>query len=404
MGTTVEDFLGLLEPAGDELLRHLPPYDPDGTLALSERLRSEGCPDTLVAAALTQSRLRARARAKFGPDADRLFFTDTGLQQATRRNVALGHARRFAERAAETGASGSAGAPMLDLCCGVGGDLLTLAASGLDVTGVDSDPLTVEMARANLAALGLGEHARVRLGDATDLDASSLRDVSGLFVDPARRSGRGRTFNARATSPPFDDVVALAALVPATGAKLAPGIPHELVSAGTEAEWVSDGGDVVECALWFGPLAGPVRRRATLLPAGDTVTGDGTSRGEVGPVQRFLHEPDGAVIRAGLVAEVAAALGATLLDPTIAYLSAPGPATSPFVTTYEVLDVMPFGLKRLRTALRERRVGRLTVKKRGSAVDPDQLRRQLRLAGDQEATVVLTRVAGAQTVLVVTPR
>lgn len=404
MGTPVEDFQALLEPAGRELLRRLPPYDPDVTLALSERLRAEGCPDTLVAAALTQSRLRARARAKFGPDADRLFFTDTGLQQATRGDVATGHARRFAELAAATGSGGLPYAPVLDLCCGIGGDLLALAASGLDVTGVDVDPLTVEMARANLAALGLGERARVRLGDATDLDAASLGGVTGIFVDPARRSGRRRTFNARATRPPFDDVVDLAGLVPATGAKLAPGLPHELIPTGTEAEWVSESGDVVECALWFGPLAGLAPRRATLLPAGDTVTGDGSGRGAVGPVRRFLHEPDGAVIRAGLVAEVADGLGATLLDPTIAYLSAAGPATSPFVTTYEVLDVMPFGLKRLRAALRERRVGRLTVKKRGSAVDPDQLRRQLRLSGAEEATIVLTRVAGEQTVLVVAPR
>jgi hypothetical protein len=191
--------------------------------------------------------------------------------------------------------------------------------------------------------------------------------------------------------------------VPATGAKTAPGLAHDLLPAGTEAEWVSVGGDLVECAVWWGPLASGVARRATLLPGGATVTGDGSARAPVGPVGRYLHEPDGAVIRSGLVAEVADPLGASLLDSTIAYLSTPGPVSSPFLTSYEVLEVVPFHLKRLRALLRDRGVGRLTVKKRGTAVVPEDLRTRLRLAGDAEATIVLTRVAGAQTVLLVEP-
>jgi hypothetical protein len=195
----------------------------------------------------------------------------------------------------------------------------------------------------------------------------------------------------------------MAERVPATGAKLAPGIPHAVLPAGTEAEWVSVGGDVVECAMWCGPLASAAPRRATLLPSGATVTGTGSARAPVGPVGRWLHEPDGAVIRAGLVAEVAEPLGATLLDATIAYLSTQEAVSTPFARSYEVTDVLPFGLKRLRTLLRERGVGAVTVKKRGSAVEPEALRRQLRLRGDAHATVVLTRVAGAPTVLLVEP-
>jgi len=226
-----------------------------------------------------------------------------------------------------------------------------------------------------------------------------------VFVDPARRTGRGRTFDPRAYSPPLGAVVEMSRSVAATGAKVAPGIPHGALPAGTEAEWVSDGGDVLECGLWFGPLGDPrVARRATLLPAGATVTGAGMRRAPVGPVGRWLHEPDGAVIRAGLVAEVAEPLGAVLLDPTIAYLTTTEAVATPFATSYEVTDVLPFSLKRLRTLLRSRGVGSLTVKKRGTAVQPEILRRQLRLSGDAEATIVLTRVAGEQTVLVVNPQ
>ena len=164
---------------------------------------------------------------------------------------------------------------------------------------------------------------------------------------------------------------------------------------------MSDGGDVVECALWCGPLATGVRRRATLLPSGATLTGDGTRAGLAGPVGRYLVEPDGAVIRAGLVAEAADLVDGRLLDPTIAYLTCDQRPATPFGTAYEVTDVLPFGLKRLRTLLRERGVGRLTVKKRGTAVQPEELRKQLRLQRRRGGDVVLTRIAGQQSVLVV---
>lgn len=386
----VSSLRALLTPEGRRLLDRIPAYDPLTALSVGAALRREGYDDGLVATAMTQARLRARARVKFGDDAARLFLTEDGLQQATRPSVAALHVSRYA-------GAGS----VLDLCCGIGGDLLPMAAAGLRVTGVDRDPLTAEVARANIEALGVQRQADVRCADVAQVD---LDGVAAVFVDPARRGRGRRTFDPRSYSPPFDAVLALADAVAATGAKLAPGFPHDVLPPGVEAEWVSDGGDVVECALWFGPLGGAVARRATLLPAGVTVTGDGSRRAPVGPVGRWLHEPDGAVIRSGLVAEVAEPLGATLLDPTIAYLTTAAPCATPFATSYEVTDVLPFGLKRLRSLLRSRGIGTLTVKKRGSAVAPEALRRQLRLSGDGEATIVLTRVAGEQSVLIVTPR
>ena len=382
----------LLEPAGARLLSDLPPYDESAALSTAARLRRDGHDEALVAAALTQARLRARARTKFGAEADRMLFTAAGLEQATRPAVADRHGARFA-------AAGVAS--VADLCCGIGGELPAFAAAAERVVGVDRDPLTAEVARANVAARGVSDRVEVRCDDVTTLD---LDGWQGAFIDPSRRSAGGsRAFDPKAYSPPYDFVLDLAATVPATGAKLAPGIAHSALPAEAEAEWVSDGGDVVECALWFGPLASGVRRRATVLPSGASLTGSGQGRGDVGPVARFLYEPDGAVIRAGLVAEAAALVDGTLVDPSIAYVTSDAAVATPFLSAYEVTDVLPFGLKRLRSLLRSRGVGRLTVKKRGSAVTPEELRRQLRLSGPEEATVVLTRVAGAQSVLVVRP-
>jgi hypothetical protein len=209
-------------------------------------------------------------------------------------------------------------------------------------------------------------------------------------------------FDPAAYSPPWDFLLGLARTVPRAAFKVAPGIDHALVPPGAEAEWISDGGDVKEAALWCGDLAG-VPRRATLLPSGATLTGTGEELAPVGEVGEWLYDPDGAVVRAHLVAELAETLDATTVDPTIAYLTSAALVGTPFAQAYRVDEVMPFSLKRLRAALRARGVGRVEIKKRGSALDVEQLRRDLRLSGDAGATVVLTRVAGKPTVLLCTP-
>jgi hypothetical protein len=133
------------------------------------------------------------------------------------------------------------------------------------------------------------------------------------------------------------------------------------------------------------------------------LTGTGAQEAPVGPVRRFLYDPDPAVVRAHLVAELAADLDATLADPSIAYLYGDQARPTPFARCLEITDVLPFSLKRLRALLRERRVGRVEIRKRGSALEPEKLRRDLRLSGDEAAGLALTRVAGAPMVLVCRP-
>ncbi|TDQ51421.1 hypothetical protein EV190_11125 [Actinorugispora endophytica] len=351
----------------------------------------------LVNAALTQARLRRRAREKFGPLADRLFFTPDGLEQATRSPVATHRARRLAERVAPDSA-----APVGDLCCGIGADLIALAGAGLAVEGVDLDPLTVAVAGANIEAAGLSALARVREGDVA---STRPGDYSAVFCDPARRGRRGRIFDPRAYSPSWDTVLGLARSAPAACVKAAPGIPHELIPDDASTEWISVDWEVKEAALWFGALSdesaapGPARR-ATLIrtrtgapgPEVTTLAGRGLGAPPVSAPLRYLYEPDGAVIRSHLVAEAADAVDGALIDPAIAYITSDSLVRTPLCRAYEVTEVMPFSLKRLRAALRERRAGRVTIKKRGSAVDVDKLRRDLRPSGPEAVVVVLTRI------------
>ena len=386
----------LLSRDGWALLGALPPYDEDRAMALAERLRREGIDPRLVAGALTQSRLRAQGRAKFADFADGMLFTPTGLEQATRLSVGARHARRYQ----------AAGCTLVaDLTCGIGGDAMAMAALGLPVLACDVDELTAAVATVNLRHF---PDARVRHADGLALDLAA-EGVDGVFADPARRTAQGRrTHDPGAYTPPLDSVLAVRGRVPSLGVKVGPAIPHGAVPADAEAQWVSVDGDVVEAGLWFGPLAPDGPGRSALVVRGATATtvrdsGDGPTRPPVGPLGSYLYEPDGAVIRAGLVGVVAEQVQGRLLDATIAYVTSDALAPTDVATAYRVLDALPFGLKRLRTALRERGVGRLTIKKRGTAVVPEQLRRQLDLRGDAEATIVLTRVAGSQQVLVVEP-
>ncbi|QSR29836.1 SAM-dependent methyltransferase [Nocardioides sp. S5] len=388
----IETLDWLQTPEGGRLLVHAAqawadhPGDPVRVASVVRRLEPDA---EKAAAATTQARLRERAVAKFGAAAPLMFFTPDALEQATRSRVADHRAARLAAAIPD----GS----VIDLGCGIGGDLLAFARAGLVAAGIDQDPVRVAMARANLAALGLP--GAVQVGDATTVDVSGF---GAAFADPARRGGRGRVFDVDGWTPPWAwvlDLLRRRALV-----KVAPGIGHDLVPPGVEAEWVSDGGEVKEAVLWSPDLS-TTDRRATVIGEGGlaTLTQEDDPGAEVRAVGDYLYEPDGAVIRAGLVTAVAAGVGGGLLDPHIAYVTSDEPFRTPFARGYRVLEHLPYREKQLRAALHERGVGRLTIKKRGVQVVPEELRKRLALKGDAEATLVMTRVAGQGTALLVEP-
>ncbi|SNS87284.1 Methyltransferase domain-containing protein [Asanoa hainanensis] len=382
------DLHDLRTPDGEAALAAATDLAGGDPLAAAAALRSAGVPPDLAAAALTQATLRRQAVAKFGASASGMFFTRAGLEQATRSVVA----RRRSARLVAAGVRSLA-----DLGCGIGADSLAAARAGLRVVGVELDPATAAVAAANGAGL-----FSVVQGDATTFDVSGF---DAVFCDPARRSSGGRrVFDPSAYSPSWDFVSGLAARFPRVAVKVAPGFDHARVPAGAETELVSVDRDVVEATLWCGALA-EVPRRATVLRAGvaHSLTGSGLSAAPVGPVGGYLYDPDGAVVRAGLVAEFASTVGGRLGDPTIAYVWADAPVPTSLGRCFAVTDVVPFSLKRLRTLLRSRDVGTVEILKRGSALDPAQFRRDLRLAGQASISLLLTRVAGAPVAVLATP-
>jgi len=395
----------VLQPGGWALLNSLPPYREEDALRQAARLREAGHAPELVSAVLTQSKLRTRAADKFGEFASSMLFTPHGLEQATRLPVAAMHAERF-QRAGV--------ASVADLGCGIGGDAMALAGLGIDVQAVDRDPLAVAVATVNLLPF---PHARARLGRAEGHDP---HDTEGIWLDPARRAparaGTRRLHDPEEYEPPLSTVIDLARRLGRDGgagplgAKLGPGIDRDAVPDDVEMQWLSFHGQVLEVTAWFGPLA-----REGVLSSAVLVDRRGAHRLDrragaaadpvPGPLGDHLYEPDGAVIRAGLIGTLAEQLSARTLDETIAYLTGDQHVATPFARGYTVRDVMPFGLKRLTSYLREHHLGVLEIKKRGTAVEPDELRRKLRPRrfGDESATLILTRIAGEQSVIVASP-
>jgi len=375
----VSELRELLSTDGLRLLDSLEPYESAADVVRTvAELRKAGHSPTLVAAVLTQSKLRAKAVGKFGPFAERMLFTEAGLEQATRLRVAAMHAGRF--RAAGL-------TRIADLGSGIGADALALAGIDLEVTAVERDEVTAAIAAYNLAPW---PNATVINDDATSVDLSGF---DGVYLDPARRSNDRRLSNPADWSPPLDFAFGLD--LP-TGVKLGPGIDRDLIPAGWEAQWVSVDHEVVELGVWSGPLARPgIGRAALVLGAHGTAeltAGSDSADEPAGELGQFVYEPDGAVIRARLIGDLARQLDARMLHHQIAYLTAEKAVESPFATCFRIVETFSLDERTLKRELKARGIGTLEIKKRGVDIDPASFRKRLSPSGPNSATLILTRL------------
>ncbi len=342
---------------------------------------------TEAAAVLTTLKLRRKALAKFPQFAHDMLFTQAGLQQASHPLARSYRAGLIEPRA------------VLDVCCGIGGDSLALAAAGKRVLGLDLDPVRVAIARHNAAAMGLG--AEFRVADAARPLPSGY---SCIFFDPGRRDRQGRRLHhVERYQPPLS----LLRLWKAEEIiiKLSPAVDlRQLEAYGGQVEFISTKGQLTEALLWQQrPSALP---RATLLldNGAHHLSRDTHAAVDIAAPAAWLFEPDPAILRAGLARTLARQLNANLIDESIAYLTMEERAETPWGRYWKILDWMPFQLKRLRRYLVERGVGHITVKKRGFAMSPEALITRLRLRDGAEARVLaMTRHQGKPIAIVCEP-
>jgi SAM-dependent methyltransferase len=390
--------MSLISPQGQALLAEVGEIDSKADMVkVVSKLRGKGHSAELVATVLTQVKLRRRAKAKFGEFAQTMFFTEEGLEQASRLKVAAIHAGRFRNHGLTR---------IADLGCGIGAESLAIASLNMEVTAFEIDEVTAALATYNLASF---ENVKVEQADVTTIN---LDNFDGLFIDPARRDLKDsktninkRKYDINDFSPSFDFVLEAARTKP-TIVKLGPGLDHKDIPDDAEAVWVSDDGDLVELTLYFGILRRPeVKRAALLLSPNGTfeITSSDAERldAPLGELGRYLYEPDASIIRSHLVGNLAISLGLNIFSNEIAYLSSNEEVHSPWLKGYEVLENLVFDRKKLKAYLREKNIGVLEIKKRGADITPEQLRRELDPKGTESATLIVTRVDGAHRVLIV---
>jgi hypothetical protein len=357
--------------------------DPEG---LNLSLRKQGHPAEVCIEVVNQVALRKKALQKLGPLAQSLLFTRQGLEQASRIEVARYHARRLNGLESVT-----------DLTCGIGLDSFAFAESGLAVQAIDIDQVTAEFAKHNLAGF---PEAAVQVGDARSTEVRS----KSVFLDPARRdlksAGRSRRLLQPSDfEPPIDFAFELLAKFPG-GVKLSPGLPHELIDPRFEATWVSHDGDLVELSQWSieGERAG--KRYAVMVQGEGEIEFSGeVFEAEVAPLSEFIYEPDAALIRSHLIGELAQQLGLGPVSTGLAYLTGTEVA-SPWLRRFKVVEELPLQEKAIRHYLTQQDIGRLEIKKRGVDIEPELLRKRLKLRGSGAATLIATKVGGAHKALV----
>lgn len=354
---------------------------------------------------LEQAELRRRARSKFAR-AEEMFFTRRGLEQATDQTVAAYKAARMVAAAASQG-------PVCDLCCGIGGDLLALAAAlasarpEATVVGVDADPVVAHLAAANAAVHGYAAALVLAADVLADHVQATLLEAATWHIDPDRRPTGERRTRLEAFSPSLEQLQQLLALNPAAAIKLAPAseLPAEWADR-MEREWIGYQGECRQQLAWSEPLARHAGCLAATVLDGSsprTVVGPGDAAPPVpvaGAVSKFLFEPHAAVLAAGLADVLAAEHGLTRLAANVAYFTGEQPVIDPALAAFELIETLPLRPKEIARWLAARDLGRVDVKKRGVDIDPLKLQRQLQGRGDGAATLLIAPVGGRVTVYV----
>jgi len=395
----LETFCTLLTQTGQQAIQTAASLSPreDDFLQHYQYLIKQ-YPPNLARAALETVVLRLEATAKY-PFAELMYLTREALEQASNWEISVYRAQRY--RSYDQ---------IIDLGCSIGSDTLALAKVA-PTLGLDLDPLRIMMAQANTAALKLDHWASFIRSDLTfKLPIAPLSSSIGLFFDPSRRKNHRRAFSVKHYNPPLSIIENWLTEYNSVGVKVSPAVDYtEINCYDSELEFISLGGKLKEAILWFGSLKNAYRR-ATILPGPNTLSTT-TKNHEKAQLKlplseplAILYEPNPAVIRARLVYQLGVDLSAAQLDPDIAYLTSEELHTSKFANAWAIEDWLPFSLKRLRTYLRERHVGQVTIKKRGSPLQPEALINRLRLNGDEERILFLTHLRGKPIVVICFPQ
>ena len=384
--TSLADYRWLTSPETAALLHEL-----------QQQLTAAGQVDVRLAASLRKSHssshthllleqveLRSRARDKF-VDPSALFFTRKGLEQCTDEVLARYKAHRFAKDQ-----------PVVDLCCGIGGDALALAGRG-SLTAWDADSVTAHFAACNLSGFQ-PESSEVKCALA---DQTAVQSAAAWHIDPDRRADGERTIQLNDYEPGPVLLRELLQTNPQGAIKIAPAAELNANDwPPCEREWLGSRGECRQQVLWFGDLARQADQHvATVVNSqGVACSFRGSAGVPLNPAEAvlsYLYEPDATILAAGLAGAFAEQHQLSAITAGGGYLTSDHSMEHSLVTRFRVRDVLPFDVKKLKAYCREHQLGQLEIKKRGVELQPHHLRRQIMSSGSEAAVILIAPVGEA---------
>lgn len=355
----------------------------DDPLAIQESFR--GMFPKKVAEAMGELRaLRRRAQQKFQLGLD-MYFTKPLLEQASSEPVAAYRAKRFADAGFKE---------VYDPCCGMGSDTIFLAKAGIKVHASDKSDIAAHYAETNAEISGVGDLCDFSVADAME----EIPGDGAIMLDPARRRGSRRIMNPADWSPSPEAIGKLIEGRPGACLKLSPAVDMdtllELFPTPDEIEIISYRGEAKENVFWYGKLATGAARRATILPDGETYTGEEQAQAKTGEIGGYLYDPDPAMVRSGLLGRLADELGLWNLDPEIGYLAGDEALENPFLDGFKILDHESLDPRKMRALMRKHEVGSIVIRKRGIAERPQTLEQRFlpKKYGDKRMVLIATRI------------
>ena len=369
---------------------------PDDPLAAQKTLRKSYSYDEACAIGhMRELRKRPVAVAKFSRElAAEMLLSDELLQQCSSLRLANYVGRQMAAMAAPA-------AEVLDLCCGLGGDAIGLAAAGLEVSGYDISPEAVVCSAHNARAAGVAGRTKFATADVTQLDIPSDAIV---HIDPSRRSKGRRVVGLSELSPAEDFLRSLTQNTAGGAMKLSAAMDFSELADWPDIrlEYVSEDGVCKQLVVWWSPDgADAPARGATAVwgemgaPQSESILADASPAplAEVGP---WLIEPGPEVIAAHAVDALAARNNLWRAYPGMLWLFGAGPVDSHLARSYEILQTVPGREREIRIALKKLGAGLVEVKSRGVSINTDALQRRLRGKGDRRLVVLWTRMGDKQ--------
>lgn len=397
MSFPLEDWQAYAKSGPAPELRDVPLQPTVADLAALRKIWPQG----VVAVAVENARARNRAASKLDAGLiGRLFADEQGVMVASSSLAARYKAARFAQMAA----------PAFDLCCGIGADAYEMASTGVAVTAVDQDPVRAWMAAANAGC-------RSEVADVATPDWHGRVTGELVHIDPSRRDGSKRRHDYEAYQPGPAAIEAIIHAAAGACVKLGPGVDLSLLPEpdGSHLEFISEHGRLTQALLWTGALAGTAalpegHRRATLLPSGEAFSAMPgpligadewyDSDGPTAPVLRYLYEADPTLERPGLLGPFANSIGVRPIHPAVGLLTSEHKIESRWLTAFEVLEVMPWRTKAVRSRLHQLGAGIVAVKTRAKLVDPDALQKTLRGKGDEPLVVFILKLGQKATAII----